>query len=127
MGEMVQGIGLAWGGILVACTALNVFAAVLLARLSLPQRLEARLARLRTEVEAFGKALEDFDRKNANNEAVIRGLVEEAESAFDRAERKRSSAAATVSRQQRGNGQEAAPRTRAELIAHMRRTGPSVV
>lgn len=123
MSELWGGVGLAWAGILAACTALNALASLLLARASLPRRLEARLERVRTELDGMGKALEDYARQHANNEAVIRGLVEEAEAAFERAERKRSSAAATASRLERRQQTEEVPQTRAELISLMRRRG----
>lgn len=122
VGEIAQlGTWAAWivGGVLAVCTVLNTLAAVLLARASLPQRLESRLQRVLAEVDAMGKAIEDFGRQNAAHESTLRGLEEEARDAFERAERKRASAAATLSRQM--NTAEQAPRTRAELINQMRR------
>ncbi len=113
-----MGLGLAWGGILVACTVLNAAAAVLLARASIPQRVNARLLRVQSEVDIALRVIEDYGRQHTANEATIRSLVEEAESAFDRAERKRASAASTLSR--RGGGPQEPPRTREELLNRLR-------
>jgi hypothetical protein len=103
------------------CTLLNGLAALMLARASLPQRLQASLSRVQAEVDAMGKSIEDFARQATTNESVIRSLVEEAEHAFDRAERKRSSVAATASRAKAREAEEpAAPQSRAEIINRMR-------
>ena len=73
-------------------------------------------------VLAVCKALDEFARQNASHESTIRGLVEEAQDAFERAERKRASAAAAAARS-RGNGQPEVPQSRADLINMLRRRG----
>ena len=121
--QLVTGAGLAWGAVLVVCTCATVLAAVLLARASLPARLERRIGNLQAEVESFRHVLGVFTADQAQHESTLRSLVEEAEHAFDRAERKRRSAAATESRS-KANAQEV-PQDRAGLINMMRARGAS--
>ncbi len=52
--------------------------------------------------------------------ASIEGLIETAEDWFERLERKRRSAAGTLSKLEEKNGQQQLPQTRAEVLAAVR-------
>ncbi len=101
----------------VACTVLNLVGVALLTLKSLPQRLAERLAAMEDDVR---KMRADAERWNS----TVGGLIEENEAAFVRAESKRKSASATVSRQQ--GRLETEPATRAEVIAKLRRENRAV-
>lgn len=118
---ILAGVGLVWAGVLAACTLLNVVAAVVLARLSLPRRLQSRVEAVEERTRTQDKQLAEFAAQSAAWESTLRGLVDEAEDAFARTERKRASAAATLSRlDQRQGGNGAQLMTREAIIAAAR-------
>lgn len=101
------------------CTVANLVGVGLLAWLSLPLRLARRLARTETLVDDLVAVCGKLEKKAALWDSTMNGIIEEANDAFARVEKKRASAAATVSR---GNKlQPAEPQSRAEVISMMRR------
>lgn len=103
-GEFWTTLGSAGLALLLVCTVLNCAAAVFLARLSLPRRLKIRLDDIEQASADSIKAVGEIGGQVASWRAGLEGLIDEAGNQFDRAERKRASAAATVSRMGAGNG-----------------------
>lgn len=80
------------------CTVLNVVAAVVLARLSLPMRLRKWRERADTHIDELTVVVDDINKRSKLWDSTINGLIEEAGDAFGRAERKRASLASKESR-----------------------------
>jgi acyl-coenzyme A synthetase/AMP-(fatty) acid ligase len=121
VGEFSQIAVPALAALALACTVLNAIVAVVLAKLSLPAKLRARLEVAESEVVRMRQEVGDVTAQAKLWRSSIEGLIEQADDAFERAERKRASAAAKVSRLEGG----AAPARssfpdRASLIAHLR-------
>lgn len=115
-------------GVLLICTALNVLAAVLLGRRSLPQRLQIKLDVIEAKVAACAAGVDEFAQQNAISRATLGGLIEEAEGVFGKIERKRASVAATTSRLEAASAQvdeHGIPigATGSERMAHIARLG----
>lgn len=119
-GEFWATLGIVGIALLVACTVANTVAAVVLGRLSLPQLLKRRVEGIESKVLDCVKGMEEFAAENAASRAAVEGLIEEARNQFERAERKRASAAATLSRLE-NQPQVTMPTSRAERIEMMRR------
>ncbi len=83
-----------------ACTVLNGLALLWLLRKSLPAGLSRMLETIRAEHGAWAVDVEKMQRDTGAWKATLDGLIEEAENAFDRAERKRASAATQANRLQ---------------------------
>jgi len=97
-----------------ACTALNLAGVVLLTVRSIPQRVNRRLLEMEDDVR---KMRADAERWTS----TVGGLIDQNEAAFERAESKRKSAAATASRGAARLAVEPEPTTRAEVISKLRR------
>jgi hypothetical protein len=125
-GEFWATLGSAGLALLLLCTVLNMAAALILARRSLPRRLRNSLERSEARSEDACIKAEEIAAQVRTWEATLNGLIEENENTFARAEKKRASAAATASRiaaapPASANGEPPPGATRAERIAWMRR------
>ncbi len=103
-GEFWATLGAVGLGLLFACTLLNVLAAVILARRSMPRVLQARWEAIEVKVFESVSKMAEMEAQIATWRAELEGLIEEAGNQFDRVERKRASAAAAVSAANRLNG-----------------------
>lgn len=105
-------------GILAACTAVNLFAAVFLARRTLPQRLENRLQITEAMVGEQQAALYKFRSENEVAIAEASGFRDQARDFFARSEKKAARVRAAESREAHNP---ATPRTRDEVVNEGRR------
>jgi hypothetical protein len=96
--EFWSTLGSAGLGLLVACTLLNLLAAVWLAQKSLPAKLQIVVNALEAKAAKAFAAQEQIEAQVASWKTQLETLLEANEDAFDRAERKRASAAAAASR-----------------------------
>jgi hypothetical protein len=94
-------VGLA---LLVTCTALNLVAALVLARKSLPRHLKYELEEAKTQCAEAVAVVRKIDAQVSSWRAELEGLIEESANQFDRTERKRASAAAAASRAEKARG-----------------------
>ena len=123
-GEFWSTLGMVGLALVVACTALNVVAALILARRSLPRILKIRIDAVEAACAESIKTLQEIEAQVGSWRTGLEGLIEENETAFQRAERKRASAAATVSRLDPRNetaGELPAAASRNDRIAMIRR------
>ena len=114
----------AWIGLLAACTVANLAASVLLARASLPLRLRKRIERVEAQSDELTALVAKMEQQSKLWDSTFEGYIEEAENAFKRAERKRASAASSLSKLNGGgNGQmpDVATMDRASIVDHLRR------
>lgn len=100
VGEVTQAVVV----LSVVCTAVNVVAAVVLARLSLPMRVRKWAARMDVQCDELKATVAKIEKEAKLWDSTINGMIEEAGDAFGRAERKRASLASKESRE-RGNAQ----------------------
>lgn len=97
-----------------ACTFLNLVGVVVLTVRSIPQRVNRRLLDMEDDVRRMRADAERWT-------STVGGLIDQNEAAFERAESKRKSAAATASRGAARMAVEPEPTTRAEVISKLRR------
>jgi len=117
VGEITQS---AWLGLLVACTILNAAASVLLARASLPMRIKKWAARCDTERDDLVATVADIQKRAKLWDSTLNGLIDEAQNAFERAERKRASVASTASKAAAAQGPDPSTMSRAQRIEYRR-------
>jgi multidrug resistance efflux pump len=103
-GEFWTTFGAVGLALLVTCTVLNLLAALVLARKSLPRSLEIELDRAKAECAEAVAVVRKIEAQVTTWRAELEGLIEESASQFERLERKRASAAAAASRAERGRG-----------------------
>ena len=103
-GEFWATLGSAALALMVVCTVLNAAAAVCLARMSLPRLLKIRIEAIEEACAGAVKAVTEIESQVASWRAGLEGLIDEAQNQFERAERKRASAAAAASRLHGPNG-----------------------
>lgn len=84
--------------LLAACTLANVAAAVLLARASLPMRLRATIEAVEATLDTMRREVAGMKGEAELWTSTMEGLIDRHDDAFERAEKKRASAAATASR-----------------------------
>ncbi len=102
-----------------ACTVLNLAGVALLTVRSIPQRVNRRLLDMEDDVRRMRSDAERWT-------STVGGLIDQNEAAFERAESKRKSAAATASRGAARLAVEAEPTTRGEIISKLRRDSRAV-
>ena len=129
-GEFWATLGSVGLALLVTCAVLNVVAALVLARKSLPRALKIELDVAKAECAEAVARVRAIEAQVSSWRAEIEGLIEESANQFERVERKRASAAAAASRAEkaRGNGSSMAyPEggTRDERIQRIRETARS--
>lgn len=107
-GEFWSTFGAVGLALLITCTVLNVLASLLLARKSLPMRLQTRIEAIEDAVATGLLQISKIEAQVSTWKAELEGLIEESGNQFERLERKRASAAAAASRADRraGNGSE---------------------
>lgn len=101
-GEFWSTLGAVGLALIVACTLLNVAAALILARLSLPQSLKRRLEEISSGTATAVAEVKAIEAQVGTWKASLETLIETNEDAFERAERKRASAASAASRSLNG-------------------------
>ena len=129
-GEFWATLGSVGLALLLTCTVLNLIAALVLARKSLPRSLQMELSRAKEECAEAVAVVRKIEAQVTSWRAELEGLIEESASQFERVERKRASAAAAASRAERarGNGSTGEPPaggTREDRIQWIRDTARS--